>query len=251
MNISLFVLTGILFILMAIIGGTRGIRSFFSIIYTVTIFMLLLIFIAMGFNPLKITLIASLIISAILLFYINGFNKMTFVSSLSILIALFLTLLISLPFVSKAKIQGFSFEQVEQLSAMTPYININLSDIVFIEILIGLLGAVIDVAISITTAMNELYIIEPSTNYHNLFKSGMKIGRDILGTMTHTLLFAFLGGFFSILIWFSTLKYSFVNTINSKLFAAEVFHIICGGIGILLIIPIATALMAAALTKEK
>ncbi len=250
MNISLFVLTGILFILMAIIGGKRGIRSFFSIIYTVTVFIVLLIFIAMGFNPIKTSIVASLLISTILLFNINGYNKMTVVSSFSVLIAILLTLLISLPFVSNAKIQGFSFEQVEQLSAMTAYININLSDIVFIEILIGLLGAVVDVAISITSAMNEIYTLEPSISYNNLFKSGMKIGRDILGTMTHTLLFAFLGSFFSILIWFSTLNYSFINTINSKLFAAEVFHILCGGIGILLIIPIATTMMAAALTHE-
>jgi len=251
MNTSLIVLTGILFILMATIGGARGIRSFFSMLYTVTIFIVLLIFISMGFNPLKTTLIASLLISVILLFNINGINKMTIISSISVLIAIILTLLISLPFVKEARIQSFSFEQVEQLSAMSAYVNIDLSEIVFIEILIGLLGAVIDVAISITSAMNELYVIDSSLKFEQLFKSGMKIGRDILGTMTHTLLFAFLGGFFSILIWFSTLNYTFINTINSKLFASEVFHIICGGIGILLIIPIATAMMAATLTKEK
>ena len=250
MNTSLFILIGILFLLMAGIGGSRGIRSFFSIVYTVAIFMLLLIFIAMGFNPLKTALIASLLISIILIFNINGVNRMTMVSSLAVLSAILFTLLISMPFVQAAKIQGFSFEQVEQLSAMTPYVNINLAEIVFIEILIGLLGAVIDVAISISSAMNELYIIDPTLSFEKLFTSGMKIGRDILGTMTHTLLFAFLGGFFSILIWFSTLNYSFVNTVNSKLFGAEVFHIVCGGIGILMVIPITAALMAVVFTRK-
>ncbi|GAB6108664.1 YibE/F family protein [Fusibacter bizertensis] len=250
MNTSIFVLIGILFILMAGIGGSRGIRSFFSIVYTVTIFMLLLIFISMGFDPIKTALIGSLFISIILLFNINGVNKMTVVSSLSVLITILLTLLISLPFVQAAKIQGFSYEQVEQLSAMTPYIDINLADIVFIEILIGLLGAVIDVAISISSAMNELYVLDPSLSFEKLFASGMKIGRDILGTMTHTLLFAFLGGFFSILIWFSTLDYSFANTINSKLFVGEIFHIVCGGIGILMVIPITAVLMATVFTRN-
>ncbi len=142
-----------------------------------------------------------------------------------------LTLAIAYPLGSTANIQGFSSEQLEHLSIATPLINIDFSKLILCEILFGLLGAIIDVSISISSAMNELYVNHEQIKQKQLFTSGMRIGTDILGTMTHTLLFAYIGGFFTLLIWFEVLKYPFSVIINSKIFAAEVFQIICGGLG--------------------
>ena len=251
MNTSIVILSAILFVLMAVIGGKRGVRSFFSMIYIIITFITLLMLISWGFEPVLTTLAVSMLISSILLFNINGVNAKTKISNWAVIITVILTLLITYPIVSAAKIQGFSFEQFEQISFTTPYIDIDLTKLVFLEILIGLLGAIVDVAISISTALHELKIHEPSLTFRQLFKSGMNIGGDILGTMTHTLLFAYLGGFFSILIWFSTLNYSLTETLNSKLFTSEIFHILSGGIGIILVIPIISALKARSSTKLK
>ena len=73
---------------------------------------------------------------------------------------------------------------------------------------------------------------------YELFKSGMNIGKDVLGTMTNTLFFAFISGFMTLLIYFSELKYSLATISNAKVFCSEVFQSICCGIGIILIIPI-------------
>jgi uncharacterized membrane protein len=100
------------------------------------------------------------------------------------------------------------------------------------------LCAIIDVAISISSAMNEIYINNLSITRTELVMSGLRIGRDVLGTMTNTLLFAFIGGFIPLSIYFGCRNYSIADILNKKVFCAEVFQILCGGIGIALIIPV-------------
>ena len=86
--------------------------------------------------------------------------------------------------------------------------------------------------------MNEIYKNNSFITQHELFKSGMNIGKDVLGTMTNTLFFAYISGFMTLLIYFSELKYSVATIFNAKVFCSEVFQSICCGIGIILIIPI-------------
>ncbi len=237
MNIILILLI-ILLSLMAIIGGARGIQSFFTLILNFIILFIMIILIGAKIDPIKVTLIGSVIISYVTLFFINGYNKKTFASLLSVTIVILLVMLISYKMGINAKIQGFSNEQAETIAYLSLYVQVDFSKIVICQILIGLLGAIIDVSISISSSMNEIYKNNPLIPQHRLFKSGMNIGKDILGTMTNTLLFAYIGGFMTLIIYFTELKYSLVTILNEKVFCSEVFQVICCGIGIILIIPI-------------
>lgn len=237
MNIILVLLI-ILFILMIAVGGERGSKSFFTLCFNFITFFIMLILIAFKFDPIKITIVSCIIISSITLFYINGFNKKTISALLSVTLVVLLTILISYKMGTDAKIQGFSSEQLESIAYLTLYIQINFTKLVICQILIGLLGAIIDVSISIASAMNEIYINDSLIIQHNLFKSGMNIGKDILGTMTNTLLFAYIGGFMTLIIYFSELHYSMSDVINTKIFCSQIFQILCSGIGIILVIPI-------------
>ena len=132
------------------------------------------------------------------------------------------------------------------------YVQLNFTKIVICQVLIGLLGAIIDVSISISSSMNEIHKNDLLIKQISLFHSGMNIGKDILGTMTNTLLFAYIGGFMTLMIYFNQLNYSLATITNAKVFCSEVFQSICCGIGIILIIPI-TALITSKLlflTKE-
>ena len=242
MNIILILLI-ILLILMAVIGGTRGIQSFFTLILNFFTLFFMLILIGAKIDPIKVTFIGAMLISFFSLFFINGFNKKTFSSLLSVIIVILLVMFVTYDMGINAKIQGFSNEQTDTVAFYSLYVQINFSKIVICEILIGLLGAIIDVSISISSSMNEIYKNNPLITNGRLFKSGMNIGKDILGTMTNTLLFAYIGGFMTLIIYFNELHYSISDILNSKVFCAEVFQILCGGIGIILIIPI-TALIS-------
>lgn len=242
MNI-IFVLLIILLILMTLVGGTRGIKSFFTLILNFFTLFFMLILIGAKIDPIKVTFIGALFISFFSLFLINGFNKKTVSSLLSVMIVILLVMLITYNMGLNAQIQGFSNEQTETIAYLSLYVQLNFAKIVICEILIGLLGAIIDVSISISSSMNEIYKNDPSVTKNSLFKSGMNIGKDILGTMTNTLLFAYISGFMTLIIYFIELNYSLSTIFNEKVFCSEVFQVLSCGIGIILIIPI-TAFIA-------
>lgn len=245
------VLLIILFLLMYLVGRDRGVRSFFTVCFNFLIFFIMVILIANKLNPLIVTIVICIVISSITLFYINGLNKKTISSLISVTIVVLFTTLITYKMGIGAKIQGFGKEQYDSISSLSLYIKLNFSTIVICEILIGLLGAVIDVSISISSSMNELYNTNSSITKKSLFDSGMNIGKDILGTMTNTLFFAYISGFMALIIYFSSLHYSIADILNNKVFCAEVFQILCSGVGIILIIPVTALITSQILCNDK
>ncbi|KOF57033.1 MULTISPECIES: YibE/F family protein [Clostridium] len=237
MNVP-FILLIILLILMTLIGGQRGTKSFFTLLFNFIIMFIFLILIGARLNPITVTIVGCIIISFTTLFFINGVNIKTVSSLISVAIVVILTMLITYNIGSNSNIQGFSSEQVETTAYLSVYVNLDFTKIIVCEILFGLLGAIIDVSISISSSMNEIYKSDTSITRINLFKSGMSIGKDILGTMTNTLLFAYIGSFMSLIIYFNELHYSLSQIFNGKVFCSEIFQSLCGGIGIILIIPI-------------
>ena len=99
--------------------------------------------------------------------------------------------------------------------------------------------------------MLEIYKSDETATKYSIFKSGMNVGKDILGTMTNTLLFSYIGGFMTLIIYFNELHYSLGDILNAKVFCAEVFESLCGGIGIILIIPITAFITAEILFIKK
>lgn len=240
----------ILFILMVAVGGKKGAKSFFTLCFNFLTLFFMILLIALRLDPIYVTICGSIIICSITLFYINGTNKKTISALISVTFVVLLTMLITYKMGSDAKIQGFSYEQRDTTNALFLFVNLNFSKIVPCEILIGLLGAVIDVAISISSSMNEILKNNPSISKNALFRSGINIGKDILGTMTNTLLFAYIGGSLTLIIWYSEQKYTFENIINGKMFCSEIFQLLCSGIGIILIIPV-TALVSSIILFAK
>ncbi|MEM1505781.1 YibE/F family protein [Domibacillus sp. 8LH] len=234
-------LAAILCILMVLIGGKKGARSFVSLFLNFIVLLFTILFMLdPNADPMIVTLIACAVISCINLFYINEVNSKTITAFISTVITIVILLLFIDIVAEKAMIQGFGEEEIEELSIFSLYIGVDFVKIGASVIIMSTIGAITDVAISITSPMREIYNHNPLISRKDLFISGLSIGRDILGTNTNTLFFAFFGGYIGLLIWFKDLSYSFGEIINSKVFSAEIISIFCAGIGIALIIPIAS-----------
>ena len=106
-------------------------------------------------------------------------------------------------------------------------------------------------SIAISSALYEVHQNNKDLTKKELFISGMNIGKDILCTTTNTLMFAFLGDFMTLLIWFSKGNYSFFDIMNSKTFVAELIRILFSAIGCILVIPITAYITTNALKKDK
>ena len=194
MNVLMWLAT-ILFILMIVIGGKKGARSFISLFLNFGVILLIILFMAdPNANPIILTIIGCTIISCINLFFINEVNSKTKTAFLSTAITIVI-LLIFINLVTKiTMIQGFGEEEIDELTIFSLYIGVDFVKIAASVIIMSTIGAITDVAISITSPMLEIFIQHPTISRRDLFKSGISIGMDILGSNTNTLFFAFFGG---------------------------------------------------------
>ncbi|MHA6260124.1 YibE/F family protein [Sporosarcina sp. CAU 1771] len=249
---ALVLLALILFGLMVLIGGKKGVRSFFSLFLNFCVlFITLALILNPALNPIFLTFIASALIGCISLFYMNEVNQKTVIAFISTMITIVFLLAFIVFLSNKLMIQGFGEEESEGLSGLSLYIGIDFMKIGVSVIIMSTIGAVMDVAISISSSMHEISKHNPFIKKKELFKIGMDIGRDILGADTNTLFFAFFGGYLALLIWFKDLSYSIGDIFNSKIVISEMMLILCAGMGIALVIPITSWISATYLLKKK
>lgn len=249
---TLMLLAVILFALMVWIGGKKGVRSFFSLFLNFFVIMLAVMFMMdPTVDPMIITIIASALISCINLFFINEVNSKTITAFFATVVTIIILIVFIYIVTKLTMIQGFGEEEIDEIRIFSLYIGIDFIKIGAAVIIMSTIGAITDVAISITSPMREVFRYHPNISRKELFISGMTIGRDILGSNTNTLFFAFIGGYMGLLIWFKDLSYTFGQIANSKVFGAEMITIFSAGIGIALIVPISAGINAYYLVRRR
>ena len=248
MNIILIIL---IFLLMIYIDIKRGIKLFLSIIFNFIILMIIFYLIALGLNPIICSLIGCFIISYIILYYVNEKNIKT-ESSLKSVIIVLIILSFLIFFVTKiSRIAGFGYESYEEINMFSYDVKIDFTNIAISMILISLIGATVDSSIAISSALYEVYDNNKNLSKKDLFLSGMNIGKDILCTTNNTLMFAFLGEFMTLLIWFYKGDYSFLEIVNAKTFVSEIIKILFSAVGCIIVIPITAYITTESLKKDR
>ena len=244
-------LAAILFTLMYIIGGDRGLKAYLTLICNLITVILSIKAIVGGANILVVTFIACLVISTLNLFVVNGFNVKSKASLYSILIVVAILISFSILAVKLSHIQGFTTEQCEGLMVYSMQIQISYESLAVCVMVISLIGALIDTAISICSAMYEVVVVNPSISSKELFASGVRMGQDILSSNTNTLYFGFLGGNLAFCIWLKVYQMTLGHMANYKLFVEEIISLIISGLGCLLVIPVAAFICTRLLKPEK
>ncbi len=248
MNLILII---VLFLLMIYIDKKRGLKLFLSLFINFLILMVIFYMIAIGLNPVICSLIGCFIISYIILYYVNEKNIKTISSFKSIVIVLIILSVLIFLITNLSRIAGFGYESYEEINMFSYNVKIDYTNIAISLILISLIGATVDSSIAISSALYEVYLNNKDLSKKELFKSGMNIGSDILCTTTNTLMFAFLGDFMTLLIWFYTGHYSFLDIVNAKTFACEFIKILFSAIGSLMVIPVTAFITTNAIKKTK
>ena len=246
-----FILGTILLILMIAVGGVRGAKTFAAMYANIIVLIITVFLIACGVNAVAVTLIGCSVIGVVILFWINGVNIKTVTAFAAIATVLLLFAAVMLYIGSSSHIQGFADENTEEICWYSPDIGLDMRQVTLAMMLTGLIGAITDTAIAITSALYEVRENNPELSMSELFISGMNIGRDIIGTTTNTLLFAYIGEFMTLVIWFREYEYSFSEIINSKVFCQDFLQIVSSGAGCMTIIPVAALFMAYSLTHRK
>ncbi len=248
---SLYILILIFVLLLGIIGGIKGLKSVMALIVTVIVILKVLIpLIIAGFNPIGVSIILSIGISIVSLLIISGKNKKTVAAIIGTIGGVLIAALIGVYFSNKLNLTGLTDEEIQMMIYISQNTEFNFRGLMFAGILMGALGAVMDVSMSIASSINEVKQNRPNSTTGELIKSGMNIGRDIMGTMANTLILAYVGGSMYVIMLVTSYQLPMYRILDQDAIASAVLNSLAGSIGLICTIPI-TAVAAAVLFKRE
>lgn len=237
-------------LLMIIIGRMKGFKALISLVITiVAIFKVMVPLIIAGWNPVLISVGICIFVIIISLVIISGFTKKTISAIVGTVGGVVVAGGIALFVGTISKLTGLGNEESQMLMYIPQGTEMDFRGILFAGIIIGALGAAMDVGMSIASSMNEIKANSPDIKTKDLIKAGMNVGRDMMATMANTLILAYTGGSIQLILVLMAYDTSLSNIINWDMIASEVVRAIAGSIGIIFTIPI-TALVAG-LVEEK
>lgn len=251
-SLGMIVFTLILFMAIITIGKGKGIKSIIGLAYTlylVIFFLLPTVF--SGYPPIIMSVVCVILSTIVTLMLLNGKSKKTYGAIISTILGVIFSAGCFYLMSIILSINGFSSDEAESLVLITRATNLQIKEILFAGILISSLGAIMDVGMSIVSSLYEVYHHQPNLTRKELFNSGIEIGKDMIGTMTNTLILAFTGSaFISLLVLFSY-NVDTLQLLNSNYIAIEFAQGIAGTLGIVLTVPIASIIAAMFLVKNE
>lgn len=250
-SLGMVVFTLVLFMAIITIGKGKGIKSIIGLAYTlylVIFFLLPTVF--SGYSPVIMSVICVILSTIVTLMLLNGRSEKTYGAIISTILGVVLSAGCFYLMSIILNINGFSSDEAESLVLITRATNLQIKEILFAGILISSLGAIMDVGMSIVSSLYEVYHHQPNLTRKELFNSGIEIGKDMIGTMTNTLILAFTGSaFISLLVLFSY-NVDTLQLLNSNYIVIEFAQGIAGTLGIVLTVPIASSIATIILIKN-
>ena len=227
-----------------IVGKKNGFKALITLGITVgLIFGIFLPCIIQGFNPILLALAVCSAATVITLFIISGNNKKTYTAIMGTIGGVIIAGLFAYSAGKILMLTGLGNEDAQLLAFIPQHRKIDYQGLLFAGIMIGALGAVMDVAMSISSAMWEIISVSPDISKKQLIQSGMNIGRDIIGSMSNTLILAYVSTSIPVLLLFILFSNGFTEIINLELLASEVLRAVAGSIGLICTIPITVRLV--------
>ncbi len=232
--------------LLLLYGGWTGLRTLAAFAFTaVGIWKLLVPAILAGINPLPASLAMTAVLILAIAYAVAGFTRAGSAAVLGSLLGVGASALIGLLMAEPFELNGAVRTFAETL-VYSGFDHINLRELFLAGTFLACSGAIVDLAIDVAVAMEEVKAKRPSLGFIGLLSSGLSVGRKVFGTMTTTLLLAYSGGFMALLMVFMAQGVPMVTMFNLSYISSEVFHTLVGSLGLVLVAPL-TALTAAAL----
>ena len=228
-----------------LIGGRKGFAATAGLVFTIfSIWYVLIPLLRKGFPTIPSAIFIVAVTTFISLVVLNGFSKKTWIAVVGCVGGVAIAGVIALIAGKINPITGFNMAEAEELVLRSSDEGLKITGLLVSGVLIASLGAVMDVALTITSAIAELREMNPKAKVAELFKSGMNIGKDAMGTMANTLILAFAGASLNMLVLFRMFDYPYLQIFNSDMMAIEIIQGLTGSIGIVLTVPLVAFLGA-------
>ena len=243
-----------LFYLLAlcIIGGKQGIKGCLGLIFTFfCVIFVYLPLVYLRFSPFWAAVFICFLTTLVTMYLIGGPTKKTCAATLGTLAGVVLAGLSAWCFSKASGISGYNVSDIETLMTLWNTNRIQVGGLLFSGLLISCLGAVMDVAMSISSAIDEIYKQNTALSRKELFKAGMRVGRDMMGTMTNTLILAFTGGSINTLVFIFAYNYEYQQVINMYSVGIEIMQGLSSSLGVIMAVPVTSWIAAFLYSKNQ
>ncbi|WP_295752425.1 YibE/F family protein [uncultured Oscillibacter sp.] len=228
------------------VGGKQGLKALAGLGVTVfcVLFLLVPLLVQRGWPPIPTTLAIVAYTSFVTFIILGGVQVKTMAAALGSFGGVLLAGGLAWAACKIVHISGMNMDEAESLLLTAVDNGLKIRGLYICGILIASEGAVMDIAMSISSAVAELHAVNPSLTPAQLFRSGMNIGRDAMGTMANTLVLAFAGTSLNMMIFIYAYDVSYIQLLNTDFVAIEVIRSLAGSIGIILTVPVVAAVSA-------
>ena len=236
---------------LCIIGGKQGIKGCLGLVFTFfCVIFVYLPLVYLRFSPFWAAVFICFLTTLVTMYLIGGLTKKTCAATLGTLAGVVLAGLSAWCFSKASGISGYNVSDIETLMTLWNTNRIQVGGLLFSGLLISCLGATMDVAMSISSAIDEIYKQNASLSRKELFKAGMRVGRDMMGTDSNTLILAFAGSSVSTLLLDYAYDLPYQQIINSNNIGIAIMQGLAGSFGIVLSVPL-TVLICAVLFHKR
>lgn len=235
-------LLAIFCVLVIVFSKMQGLKTVISLGFTcISVFCVLIPAILNGHNVYLWSILVCVFITVMTLAIISGFNMKSLCAGIGCVCGVMCAGLITVIMDIFLNMTGLIEEESIYLVQLYPDNPINLKAIIFAMIIVGAVGAVMDVSMSISSSLYELRIKSPDIRPKELMKSGFTIGRDMMGTMANTLVLAYIGSSLTSVLLLVAYNSSIEQVVNRELIVAEILQALAGSMGMLLTLPLTSA----------
>lgn len=235
-----FLVLGLFILVTVLVGGRTGAKSILGLVLTIAV--LLTVFLPLllkGWPPIVTSFILCSLVAIACFVILGGCSRKILCACIGTIGGMAMAMLFGILVQELAHINGYRAEYAEALLQLRQTGSpVSIRGLLVAGVIISALGAVMDVAMSISSAQSELKFVNPGLTAKELWKSGMNIGRDMVGTMTNTLILAILGSGTVMILYLSSLGLSWYQLMSSSYLAIEMVSSVSSAIGVILAVPL-------------
>ncbi len=245
-----YILLGLFALTLALVGGKKGLAALYALVFTfICILCMYIPLLYIGVDGIVAAVLTAVVILVASIYIINGWSVKTVCAILGTTVGVLISGLLALVLGIMSNLTGFNMPEIESMIYIANHSQLKISDILYAGVLISSLGAVMDVSVSVVASMYEIHQKVPNLKSKELFRSGMRVGHDMMGTMSNTLILAYTGSATATLLTMYSYQMPYLQIMGYNSIIIEILCGLCGTLGVILTVPL-QAFITTAIIKQ-
>lgn len=247
-----YLLLGLFALSLIVVGGKKGAAALYALAFTFLCIVCMYIpLLYVGTNGVLAAILTAVMILAASIYILNGWSVKSLCAIIGTTVGIIISGVLAMVIGKASNLSGYNMSDVESMVYIAGSSKLDVGNILYAGVLISCLGAVMDVSVSVVAAMWEIHEKAPGLEVRELFASGMRVGHDMMGTMSNTLILAYTGSATGVLLTVYSYEMDYLQIMGNNSLIIEIVSGLCGTIAVILTVPIQAIITTLALKSGK